>query len=212
MTPEDFERLPGDDVDALRRFATRSTYPPGETLFRQGEWPQELLIIERGELELVHETHSERFVMQILHPGSSVDHLAILLGIPFPYSAVTLSEATLLRLRLDTIQTLEELFPEIAFRWLGLLAHALDRAHRRMLELAGRSALEQVSHLLLDESAERDEPTLELTQEELAATLALSRQTVSRAFRDLASEGSIKPERRRIRLLDLEKLRGHLSR
>lgn len=212
MTPEDFERLPGDDIDALRRFATRSTYPPGETLFRQGEWPQELLIIERGELELVHETHSERFVMQIVHPGSSVDHLAILLGIPFPYSAVTLSEATLLRLRLDTIQTLEELFPEIAFRWLGLLAHALDRAHQRMLELAGRSALEQVSHLLLDESAERDEPTLELTQEELAATLALSRQTISRAFRDLASEGSIKPERGRIRLLDLEKLRGHLSR
>jgi CRP-like cAMP-binding protein len=123
-----------------------------------------------------------------------------------------LSEATLLRLRLDTICALEELFPEIAFRWLGLLAHALDRAHQRLLELAGRSAVEQVSHLLLHESAERDEPTLEITQEELAATLALSRQTVSRAFHDLASEGAIKPERRRVRLLDLEKLREHLPR
>jgi CRP-like cAMP-binding protein len=57
--------------------------------------------------------------MQILYPGSSVDQLAILLGIPYPYSAVTLSDATLLRLRLDTIRALEELFPEIAFRWLG---------------------------------------------------------------------------------------------
>jgi len=64
----------------------------------------------------------------------------------------------------------------------------------------------------LHESAERDEPTLELTQEELAATPALSRQTVSRAFHDLASEGAIKPERRRVRLLDLEKLREHLPR
>jgi len=95
---------------------------------------------------------------------------------------------------------------------LGLLAHALDRAHQRLLELAGRSAVEQVSHLLLHESVERDEPTLEITQEELAATLALSRQTVSRAFHDLASEGAIKPERRRVRLLDLEKLREHLPR
>lgn len=212
MTADELEGLPQDDVEALRRFATRSTYPPGKTLFRQGEWPQELLIIERGELELVYATHSERLVMQILYAGSSVDHLAILLGIPYPYSAVTLSEATLLRLRLDTIRALEELFPEIAFRWLGLLAHALDRAHDRLLELAGRSAVEQVSHLLLHEFAERDEPALELTQEELAATLALSRQTVSRAFHDLASEGAIKPERRRVRLLDLEKLRGHLSR
>src|SRR4029078_12736500 len=141
-----------------------------------------------------------------------VDHLAILLGIPYPYSAVTLSEATLLRLRLDTIRACGALFPEIAFRWLGLLAHSLDRAHQRLLELAGRSAVEQVSHLLLHESAERDQPTLEITQEELAATLALRRETGSRALRALRSEGAIKPDRRRVRLLDLEKLREHLPR
>jgi len=149
MTQGDFEGLPDDDVEALRRFATRSNYPRGTTIFRQGERPHELLIIEEGELELIYQTRSERLVMQILYAGSSVDHLAILLGIPYPYSAVTLSGATLLRLRLDTIRALEELYPEIAFRWLGLLAHALDRAHERLLELAGRSAVEQVSHLLL---------------------------------------------------------------
>jgi CRP-like cAMP-binding protein len=212
MTQGDFEGLPGDDVEALRRFATRRTYTPGTTLFRQGDPPRELLIIERGELELVYETRSERLVVQILYAGSSVDHLAILLDIPYPYSAVTLSDATLLRLRLDTIRTLEELFPEIAFRWLRLLAHALDRAHQRVLEMAGKSALEQVSRLLLHDLAECKEPTLELTQEKLAATLALSRQTVSRAFHDLASEGAIKPERRSIRLLDLEKLQAHVPR
>jgi CRP-like cAMP-binding protein len=171
MTKEDFEGLPGDDVEALRRFAIRRAYPFRRVLFRQGDWPRELLILERGEVELVYETRSERLVVQIVYAGSSVDHVAILLGIPYPYSAVTLSEATLLRLRLDTISTLDELFPEIAFRWLRLLAHALDRAHQRLLEMAGKSALEQVSHLLLHESAERDEPVIELTQEELAATL-----------------------------------------
>ena len=77
MTQGDFKGLPGDDVEALRRFATRSNYPRGTTIFRQGERPQELLIIEKGELELIYETHSERLVMQILYPGSSVDHLAI---------------------------------------------------------------------------------------------------------------------------------------
>jgi CRP-like cAMP-binding protein len=170
------------------------------------------LLVERGEVELVHETSSGRLVVQIVHARSSVDQLAILLDIPYPYSAVTLSEATLLDLRLDTVRTLEELFPAIALRWLRLLAHALDRAHQRLHEMAGRSALEQVSHVLLHESAERKGLTLELTQEELAATLALSRQTVSRAFHDLAGEGAIKPGRRRIRLLDVEKLRAHVPR
>jgi CRP/FNR family cyclic AMP-dependent transcriptional regulator len=212
MTKEDFDGLPGDDVEALRRFAIRRTYPPRKTLFHQGDRPRELLIVERGEVQLVYETRSERLVVQILYGGSSVDQLAILLGVPYPYSAVTLSEVTLLRLRLDTIRALEQLFPQIAFRWLRLVAHALDRSHQRVLELAGKSALEQVSHLLLHESAERNEPTLELTQEELAETLALSRQTVSRAFNELARERAIKVERRRIRLLDLGKLRRHLPR
>jgi CRP-like cAMP-binding protein len=193
MTKEDFEGLPADDMEALRRFATRRNHPPGRTLFRQGGRPHELLLVERGEVELVHETSSGRLVVQIVHARSSVDQLAILLDIPYPYSAVTLSEATLLDLRLDTVRTLEELFPAIALRWLRLLAHALDRAHQRLHEMAGRSALE-------------------LTQEELAATLALSRQTVSRAFHDLAGEGAIKPGRRRIRLLDVEKLRAHVPR
>jgi len=210
MTREDFDALPAGDVDALRRFAVRRDYVPGTTLFRQGELPKELLIIERGEVELVYETRSERMVVQILYPGSSVDQLAVLLNIPYPYSAVTLTTTTLLRLRLDTVSALEELFPEISFRWLHLLAHALDRAHQRLLEMGARSALQQVSHLLLHESAERGQPTLELTQEELAATLALSRQTVSRVFHSLAEEGAIKPERGRTRLLDREKLRGHL--
>jgi CRP/FNR family transcriptional regulator len=210
MTQSDFDELPVDDVEALRRFATRSTYPAGTTLFRQGEGPHELLIVERGKLQLVYEGGSERLILQILHAGSSVDHLAILLGIPYPYSAVTLSEATLLRLRLDTIHALEQLFPEIAFRWLRLLAHTLDRAHQRLHEMAGKSAIEQVSHLLLHESDELDKPVVDLTQEEVAATLSLSRQTVSRALHDLKEEGAIQQERSRIRLLDREKLRTHL--
>ncbi len=212
MTQEDFDGLPEDDVTALRQFGIRRTYGRGEKLFSEGERPRWLMIIERGEVELVHEMRVERPVVQILYAGASVDQLAILLGSRYRYSAVALDDATVLRLRLDTVRALEELFPEIAFRWLRLLAHTLERAHQRLVEMSGKSALERVCQVLLDESAERKEPTVALTQAELAATLALSRQTVSRAFHELAREGAIKPGRRRVSLLDSEKLRRHLSR
>ncbi len=211
MTREDFEALPRSDIEALRRFAVRRTYRRGKTLFRQGDRPDEIMILERGEIELVHQNRGERLVVQILHPGSSIDHLALILGVDHRYSAVALTDATVLRLRLDTVATLEELFPEIAFRWLRLVAHALDRSYERLLQLAGKSAAEQVALLLLDEVAEREEPALELTQDELAATLALSRQTISRVLHDLAREQVLKPERRRIVILDLEKLRAQVN-
>jgi CRP-like cAMP-binding protein len=212
MTQEDFDALPEDDVAALGRFGVRRTYGRGEKLFSEGERPHWLMIIERGEVELVHEMRLGRPVVQILYAGASVDQLAILLGSRYHYSAVALSDATVLRLRLDTVRALEELFPEIAFRWLRLLAHTLERAHQRLAGMSGKSALEQVSQVLLDESAERKEPTVALTQAELAATLALSRQTVSRTLHQLAREGAVKPGRRRVRLLDSEKLRRHLPR
>jgi CRP/FNR family transcriptional regulator, cyclic AMP receptor protein len=212
MTREDFDGLPEDDVEALRRFATTRTCPPGATLFRQGERPREIFIIERGDLELVYETRFERLVVQFLHAGSTVDDLAVILDVPYSYSAVTLTDASVLCLRLDTIRALEELFPEISYRWLRLMAHTLERAHRRLLELAGKSAVEQVVHFLVHESAARQALAIDLTQGELAATLALSRQTVSRVLRDLAREHAVKRERRRVLILDHEKLQAHLPR
>lgn len=210
MTREDFEGLPGNDLEALRRFVMRSTYRQGTTLFRQGDPTEEVMILERGEIELVRETGGERLVVQIVHPGSSLDQLALILGSPYRHSAVTLSETTVLRLRLDTIAALEELFPEIAFRWLRLVAHALDRAYERLQQFAGKSAAEQVALLLLDETAARDAPMLELTQDELGATLGLSRQTVSRVLHDLVRERIVRSERGRIVILDLDKLRAHV--
>jgi CRP-like cAMP-binding protein len=211
MTRGDFEALPGSDIEALRRFATRRTYRAGATLFRQGDPLEAILILERGAVELVRETGGERLVVQIVHVGSSVDQLALILRSPHRHSAVALTEASVLRIRLDTIATLEELFPEIAFRWLRILAHALDRAYERLVQFGGRSAAERVVRLLLDEAAERDEPVLNLTQGELAATLALSRQTISTVLHDLAREQVVKPERRRIVISDLDKLRAHVA-
>lgn len=212
MSREDFDALPADDVEALRGFATLRTYPPGATLFRQGDRPTELFIIDQGQLELVYERRFERLVVQIVHGGSTIDEPAFVLGIPYSYSAVALSEATVLCFRLDTIAALSELYPEICARWLRLMAHTLVRVYQRFLELGGKSAVEQVVHFLVHEATVRDALTVDLTQDEVAATLGLSRQTVSRALRDLADEKLVRRERRRVSILDLEKLEARLPR
>jgi CRP-like cAMP-binding protein len=108
MTRADFEGLAANDVEALRRFSTRRTHPAGTQLIRQGDRPKEVLIVERGVLELLRETTSERLIVQILHAGASVDDIAAVLDLPYSESAVTVTEATVLHCRLDTIAALEE--------------------------------------------------------------------------------------------------------
>lgn len=212
MKREDFEALPDDDVEALRRFAVAEDHPARTTLFRQGERPKAIFIIEKGEVELVYETRFERLIVQIVHAGSSIGDLPVMLETPYPYAAVTRTPATTLSFSLETIRTLIEVYPHICFRWLRLLSRRLERAHRRIVELAGRSAFEQVVHFLLHQVEERNVLTVELAQQELAATLGVSRQTVSRVLRELERQGVIERGRRRIVVRDLEELRNHLPR
>lgn len=212
MTREDFAALPEDDVEALRRFAVSRSYAAGSTLFRQGERPQAIFVVEEGEVELVYETRFDRLVIQIVGSGSSIGELPVFLETPYLFTAVARTDVSLLSLTLDTLRTLVELHPAICFRWLRLVARRLDRAHRRLVELAGKSAVEQVVHFLLNEAEERKRLTFDLAQRELASALGLSRQTVSRALGELRRQGIVDVGRRRIHILDLDALRAHVPR
>lgn len=212
MTRGDFAALPEDDVEALRRFAVGEEHPAGATLFRQGERPEAIFLIERGEVELVYETEFERLIVQVVRAGSSIGDLPVMLETPYAYTAVARTPTSVLRFGLDTIRTLIELYPEICFRWLRLVSRRLERAHRRLVELAGRSAFEQLVHFLLHEAEERGSLAVELSQRDLAATLALSRQTVSRVLGELERQGLVERGRGVVRIRDLQRLRDHLPR
>lgn len=210
MTREDFETLPRDDVEALRRFAVTETHPAGTRLFRQGSKPSAIFIIEAGEVQLVYETKYDRLIIQTVSAGSSIGDLAVMLETSYPFTAVTRTQTTVLRFSAETIHTLIELFPEICFRWLRLFSRRLDRAHRRLVELAGKSALEQIVHFLSHEAEDRRTLTIEIGQRDLADTLVLSRQTVSRMLGLLAREGLIECSRGRIVIRDVSALGKYL--
>lgn len=212
MRREDFEALPADDVEALRRFAVRESHPAGTTLFRQCDRAASMFIVEQGEVELVYQTQFERLIVQILRDGASIGDMPVMLDTPYPYTAVTRKPTTTLRISVETFRTLTELHPEICFRWLRLISRRLERAHRRLVELAGKSAFEQLVHFLLHEAKERDSLTIELTQSDLAGTLALSRQTVSRVLGEIEGQGLIERGRSQVRIVDPERLRNHLPR
>jgi CRP-like cAMP-binding protein len=84
LRPEDFESLPDDDVDALRRFAVGEEHRPGAVLFRRGQWPTAIYIIEQGEVELVYETEFERLIVQVIGDRSSIGDLPVMLETPTP--------------------------------------------------------------------------------------------------------------------------------
>ncbi len=212
LTAGDVQALPRDDVEALRPFGTRVFLEAGDVLFRQGDRPSLTYIIESGEAELVYETQFERLIIELLGPGAAIGYLAVVLDTSYAYTAVASTELAAIAFDTATVQTLVELRPEVCFRWLRLVAQRLERAQRRLVEFAGKTAFERVVHFLINESEERGTLELIVTQQRLADALALSRQTVSRVLGELEAQQLVDRRRGQLRVTDLESLRAHTPR
>ena len=212
VSREELEALPDDDLGALRRFGMAKTWMAGETIFRQGDNPEVLFIIEQGEVSLVDETRSEPLIVQIVRAGSSIGENPVLRESPYPFTAVARTKTTTLGFTLDTIRALLEIDPQICFRWLRLLSDRLDGSQQRLVTFAGRSAIERLGSFLLQEAQNRTPATVDLTQQELASTLGIGRQTVSRLLGNLERLGLVERRRGQIRILDPERLRTLLPR
>ena len=208
----EFQNLPVDDVQALTRFGLQRVLRPGETLVSQGKWPVRVFLVETGEADVVYATKHERLTVEVLGRGSTVGYLEMLLDITSPYEVVARTEMDVLEFDRKLITTLIDVQPAICFRWLRLIAHRLERSQRRLVELAGRSAHERLVHFLINESDHRRTRYLALTQRDIANSLGLSRQTVSRTLSRLEGEGLVRRGRGRLLLCDLMRLRDHAPR
>ena len=178
-------------------------------LFRQGDRPEQFFVIDAGEVELIDETvRGRRRIIQIVHAGSSIGDLPVLLETPCLYTAVTRTETTTLGYSRETVSALLEADPQSCFLWLRILSQRLDQGYRRYVTPAGRTALERLSRFLADEIETCGVTRVELTQRELASALALGRQTVSRELGRLERLGLVERGRGQVRILDAAGLRS----
>lgn len=207
LGPADFDEADCDDVRVLRPIAAPERVPARTVLFREGDAPHSMYIVQKGEVELFFERRGERRIVQICGPGATVGDLSVMLGLPgYAYSAATRTDSRLLRFSMDTIRAVVEVNPAICFRFLRLVSWRLERAERRLLELSGRSALEQIVQFLIREADEHKSDAIHITQSDLAASLGLSRQTVSRVLGELENLGLLSRSRRRLQILDHQHL------
>lgn len=193
-----FSGLGDQAIEALASRAVFRELPRGRTLFRRGQPCEGLYVVVRGRVVVYRATPAGK--EQVLHvegPGRPVAELPLFDGGPYPASARAAEPSRVLFLPRDAFQWLYQDNPEIAD---AVIRH-LGRRLRRMVQLVERVTLKgvraRVAAALLDyaEAAgeRRDGGSFELprTQEALAAELATTRESVSRALSRLQREGII---------------------
>lgn len=196
----------------LARFAevTREReYPKNSVILFEDDPGDALYIVSTGQVKVVLIGEDGReVILSVLSDGDFFGEMAIIDDEPRSAHVIAMKDSHLLVLRREAFQAQLEHHPKIALKLLRVLVQRLRRADEKIGGLVLLDVNGRVARLLLDLAEESGGPkiTRRLTHHTIAQMIGSSRETVSRAMRELVDRGFIEVSRREITIRQRDSL------
>lgn len=199
-----FQALPVSAIEDLAaRMSARRVAAHG-TVVSQDEPGDALFLIMSGRVKVVIFGENGREVtLSMLRPGEAFGEMSLFDGQSRSANCIAMEPTTLLVLGRDDLLLHIASHPSTALNLLGEMARRLRRADESIAQLALCDVNERLIHRLVslarEEGTEANEGILvrrRPTQQELANMIGSCRETISRAFNQLARDGLIIPRGR----------------
>jgi len=185
-----FCNLPPAAEQRLSEITLTHSYPKGAVLFSEGQAPPGVFIVRSGAVKLsVNSTDGRTLIVRFAESGDVLGLPATLTGKPYSLTAEVIEPAQLqLIARKNFLDFLRE-HGDVALRVAQQLGETYHAAVDEMRTLGlSYSAEQKVAHFILDwtakHSAENEaaKSKMTLTHEEIAETIGMTRETVTRVL------------------------------
>lgn len=199
----------------LIRFAelTRErSYPRGSVIVFADDPGDSLFVVRSGRVKVVLIGEDGReVILGILNSADHFGELSLIDGHPRSAHVIAMDDASLIVLRREDFRRRVQESPAVAWGLLQELSRRLRKADHQIGSLALLDVNGRMARLILDAAAEGDGAVVakRLTHQTIAQMIGASRETVSRAMRELQDAGVITVLRRQISIADraaLEKM------
>jgi CRP-like cAMP-binding protein len=215
------ESLREGERQALLDAGRTRRWERGELLVRSGDRVDSATVLLTGSVK-VHKTASEgaEVVLALLGPGDLLGEMSAVRDAQRSADATALEAVEGVSIPVPELRRFLSAHPHAMLSLLEMAVARLHLADLRRIEFATAGSLARVATRLVELAerfgAERDDGAIEiaipLTQEELAAWSASSRESTARALHTLRELGVLETRRRRLIVRDLERLRPHAAR
>ncbi len=198
----------------LARFAevTREReYPRNSVILFEDDPGDALYIVSTGQVKVVLIGEDGReVILSVLGDGDFFGEMSLIDDEPRSAHVIAMKDSHLLVLRRDDFQAQLQQHPSVALKLLRVLVQRLRRADEKIGSLVLLDVNGRVAQLLLDLAEESGGPKLtrKLTHHTIAQMIGSSRETVSRAMRELVERGLIEVSRREITITNADALRA----
>ncbi|MEE2657557.1 MAG: Crp/Fnr family transcriptional regulator [Candidatus Latescibacterota bacterium] len=204
-----FDCLGDAEIEALWKLTFARTFDHGQLIIMANEPGDSLFIIRSGQVKvsLIHEDGKE-FILSLLGEGEVFGELALLDDRPRSASVTAMVKTELVMLKRADFQALLGRVPQIAVSLLEELAARLRRTDDQVEGLALLDVHNRVAKTILRLASDSGEDTAEgilvrrrPTHQQLANMSGTTRETVTRALKQLEQDGYIRCEGRRLLIL-----------
>ncbi len=196
-----FSDLSEADLQRFAEVAREREYPKNSVILFEDDPGDALYIVSSGQVKVVLIGEDGReVILSVLGDGDFFGEMALIDDEPRSAHVIAMKDSQLLVLRRDDFQTQVEQHPKIALKLLRVLVERLRRADEKIGGLVLLDVNGRVARLLLDMADEGGTAkiTRRLTHHTIAQMIGSSRETVSRAMRELVDRGLIEVSRREI--------------
>ena len=207
MNPEDMEKL--DAVVEPRKPLHKNDY-----LFREGDASTGVYAVRSGSVKTIVESpNGDEQIVGFHLPGELLG-LDGFMDSQHTCTAVALETTSICAIPTDKLEKLSQALPSLNNQMRRIMGKEVTEEHRMLLMLGKMSAEEKVATFLLSVSKRMEERhwkatefVLSMPRQDIANYLGLAVETVSRLFAHYQEEGVIQVDRRRISILELQRLK-----
>lgn len=206
------QSMPEKEQKILSGKIVRRTLKKGGILFREGERVNAIYMIRSGRIKLTrYDAEGREQIVGIFETGETIWEGMLLEDSKFPYSAKALTHSIVCVLyREDFLHVLED--PSVSMRILAMLSRKLHDANERNMVLSTKNPKSRLAAFLLYREKRDQDESIHMTLDDIAASLNMRPETVSRKLGELIDEGLIeRAGKSRIRILDFEGMEELIS-
>jgi CRP-like cAMP-binding protein len=187
---------------ALLEGAVIRRWPPRSVLFHEGDRADRVLFVQEGRVKLVAtESNGNETLLAVRGPGDLIGELAAIDGHPRSATAIALAPVVCSAVAAEQFAAVLSTEPVASMALLRVLATRLREAERRRAEHGALDAAQRLARRLDELAGAR--PTIDgLNQNDLAALIGASRESVAKALQILRAEGLVRTGRLSIEILD----------
>ncbi|MEO8397789.1 MAG: Crp/Fnr family transcriptional regulator [Chloroflexota bacterium] len=203
-----FEACPQTTLDLLAEQAVKRHFEAGEAIFHEGDPALGLWLIERGSVKIFKiSLEGVEHILHLLGDGNTFNDIAALDGGTNPAHAAALSTTSVWLIKVESLDAALAADPVLARHVIKLLAGRVRGLVHRMEDLTLYGVVVRVARFLLQQAENPALSAPRVTRTAIAAYLATTPETISRALRTLEDNGAIQFDRHRIIILREDLLR-----